>query len=71
MKQFVERLDKNSEAFLHLKLVSPELSDAKIKEGTYKEFSTSTFFEKKYLRVFQYSYKNILRKKIFTRISIL
>lgn len=37
MKQFVKRLHKDSEAFLHLKLVFPKLSDAKIKEGTYKD----------------------------------
>lgn len=35
MKQFVKRLDKNSESFLHLETVFPKLSDAKIKEGTY------------------------------------
>ena len=35
MKQFVKRLDKNSQAFLQLKLVLPKLSETKIKEGTY------------------------------------
>ena len=60
IKQFVKRLDKNSEAFLHLKLVFPKLSDAKIKEGTYKEFFTSTFFENKNLHVFQYPDKIII-----------
>lgn len=34
MKQFVKKLDKDSEAFLHLKSVFPKISDAKIKEGT-------------------------------------
>lgn len=33
MKQFVKRLDKDSEAFLHLKATFPKLSDAEIKEG--------------------------------------
>ncbi|XP_036325477.1 uncharacterized protein LOC118738673 [Rhagoletis pomonella] len=35
MKQFVKRLDKNSESFLHLETVFPKLSDAKIKEGIF------------------------------------
>lgn len=34
MKQFVKRLDGDSEAFLHLNVVFPRLSEAKIKEGT-------------------------------------
>lgn len=33
MKQFVKRLDRDSEAFLHLKTTFPRLSEAKIKEG--------------------------------------
>lgn len=34
MKQFVKRLDRESDAFLHLKSVFPRISEAKIKEGT-------------------------------------
>lgn len=33
MKQFVKRLDQESEAFLYLKSLFPRLSEAKIKEG--------------------------------------
>lgn len=36
MKQFVKRLEKESDAFLHLKSLFPRISEGKIKEGTKK-----------------------------------
>lgn len=67
MKQFVKGLDRDSEAFLHLKYIFPRLSDAKIKEGTYYVDTTICVFFRieRYSYVCTYSYDFVICRNFY------